>query len=234
MKANIGAAFIMHNYGKAEYWEQRYAEQEDRTFDWLEDWESLEQILEPLLSSESRVLMLGCGNAEFSKDMYEAGYKHQENIDISTVVIEQMSKRNSLRKEMNWKVMDVRDLKYPDASFDIALDKSTIDALLCGEDAYLNVAKMTKEVQRVLKTGKYYVVISYGAPDSRLEHFHWEHLHWEVSHVMVGQEGDNPHYVYLCRKKEGAEEICAANWERVEEALREDAEALDNEEADNL
>jgi len=40
--------------------------------------------------------------------------------------------------------MDVCDMKYPDGFFDIAIDKSTIDALLCGSSAFLNVAKMTK------------------------------------------------------------------------------------------
>lgn len=47
---------------------------------------------------------------------------------------------------MIYEVMDVRDITYPDGYFDVAIDKSTIDALLCGDDAYLNVAKMMKEV----------------------------------------------------------------------------------------
>ena len=42
--------------------------------------------------------------------------------------------------------MDVRNLQFDTEDFDIAIDKSTIDALLCGEEAYLNVARMTKEV----------------------------------------------------------------------------------------
>ena len=47
---------------------------------------------------------------------------------------------------MSYEVMDVTDMKYPDSSFDVAIDKSTIDALLCGDNAYLMVAKMLKEV----------------------------------------------------------------------------------------
>ena len=46
-------------------------------------------------------------------------------------------------------------MKYDDNTFDLAIDKSTIDALLCGEKSFLNVAMMTKEVQRVLKEGGY-------------------------------------------------------------------------------
>lgn len=40
--------------------------------------------------------------------------------------------------------MDVRSLTYPSNYFDLIIDKSTIDALLCGDYAYLNVAKMLK------------------------------------------------------------------------------------------
>ena len=46
---------------------------------------------------------------------------------------------------MKWEVMDVRELKYPTGMFDLIVDKSTIDALLCGNFAYLNVAIMLKE-----------------------------------------------------------------------------------------
>ena len=60
--------------------------------------------------------------------------------------------------------MDCRDLKYEDEFFEMIIDKSTIDALLCGSFAYLNVAIMLKECQRVLKTGGYYIAISYGVP----------------------------------------------------------------------
>jgi EEF1A lysine methyltransferase 4 len=66
--------------------------------------------------------------------------------------------------------MDVRDLQYDDESFDVIIDKSTMDALLCGDQSFLNVAIMTKEVQRVLKTGGVYVVISYGQPENRIAH----------------------------------------------------------------
>jgi ubiquinone/menaquinone biosynthesis C-methylase UbiE len=66
--------------------------------------------------------------------------------------------------------MDVRDLKYEDNSFDLAIDKSTIDALLCGDNSYLNVAIMTKEIQRILKVGGIYMIVSYGQPENRTFH----------------------------------------------------------------
>ena len=47
-------------------------------------------------------------------------------------------------------------------SFDLAIDKSTMDALLCGDDASFKVAALLKESQRVLKVGGVYFAISYG------------------------------------------------------------------------
>ena len=66
---------------------------------------------------------------------------------------------------MKWDVMDVTDLKYESNLFDLIIDKSTIDALLCGDGAALKVALMLRECQRVLKEGGYYVIISYGKPE---------------------------------------------------------------------
>lgn len=66
--------------------------------------------------------------------------------------------------------MDCRNLKYDDKFFDVVIDKSTMDALLCGDLSFLNVAIMTKEVQRVLKQGGVYLIISYGQPENRIAH----------------------------------------------------------------
>jgi ubiquinone/menaquinone biosynthesis C-methylase UbiE len=96
-----------------------------------------------------------------------------------------MSERNQTRSEMKYEVMDVRDIKYPDNFFDVALDKSTIDALLCGDNAYMNVAQMMKEVQRVLKPGGTYIAISYGKPENRAYHFEREHLSFTMKQFIL-------------------------------------------------
>lgn len=135
----------MPNYGDPLYWDLRYKNTDGSMFDWLEDFNSLRGLLEKHLKPEHKILILGCGNANFSEDLYDAGYHHIHNIDISSVVIEQMRERNKERTEMLYQVMDVCDLKYPDNYFDIIIDKSTIDAVLCGDNAYLNTAMLLKE-----------------------------------------------------------------------------------------
>ena len=134
--------------------------------------------------------------------------------------------------------MDVRDIKYPDKHFDLAVDKSTIDALLCGERSFINVAVMMKEVQRVLKVGGIYMIISYGKPENRVFHLEREHLSFDINIYTIKKDysidnnfgltsANNPnaqkyekiHYVYICKKKEDADEICNINFDKVIQGL---------------
>jgi hypothetical protein len=84
--------------------------------------------------------------------------------------------------------MDVRDMKYDDGAFDLAIDKSTIDALLCGDRSFLNVTIMTKEIQRILKVGGIYMIISYGQPENRVFHLEREHLSFDISIYTIKKE----------------------------------------------
>ncbi len=65
----------------------------------MEDWASLKELVEQLISKDAKILNAGCGNAgrtfilEFSEDMYSDGYEDIVNIDISSVVIDQMKIR---------------------------------------------------------------------------------------------------------------------------------------------
>ena len=138
---------------------------------------------------------------------------------------------------MTYEVMDVRDLKYEDNTFDLAVDKSTIDALLCGEDAFINVAKMIKEVQRVLKVGGYYMIVSYGTPEYRMLHLSrkFEKFNIQVLKIekdFVEEDGyDKHHYIYLCQKLEGADEISKQFFDKtIEELVKQQMEEEDVQE----
>lgn len=81
-------------------------------------------------------------------------------------------------EEMVYEVMDVRKLSYPAGSFDMVLDKSTIDTLMCSDNPLTNVAAMVDEAYRVLKPGGIYFAISYASAVTRLEHITREHVNW--------------------------------------------------------
>lgn len=210
----------MPEYGDPTYWDDRYAKNAGSMFDWLEDYNSLKAILSQYLKPEYKILVIGCGNANFSEDLYDAGFPHIYNIDISKVVINQMKKRNAHRKLMKWEFMDCCKLTYPDNFFDIAIDKSTIDALLCGDNSYVITALMLKESQRVIKeNGGIYLAISYGKPETRSMHFQRKFLSWTLKEYVLTmanhkdeeeqkvkedkqeqEEEDKTHYIYVCTK----------------------------------
>ena len=195
----------MPNYGDKKYWEERYDEQNGTTFDWLEDYESIKPIIDNLgIKKESRILNIGCGNSEFSEKMYDEGYTHNYNIDICQNVIEFMKTRNKDRKGLHFDVMDASDMAYKDETFDLVIDKSTIDAILCGDHCFMLVAKMLKEISRVLKIGGYYIIISYGNPETRMVHLERDHLAFEIQIYTIKRQDDDEqektHYVYICKK----------------------------------
>ena len=112
--------------------------------------------------------------------------------------------------------MDVRELKYEDNYFDLIVDKSTIDALLCGERSFINVAIMIKEAQRVLKDGGIYMIISYGQPENRIFHLEREFLSFDINIFTIKKDycvqEDSHNYekvyyikirfiIYICVKK---------------------------------
>lgn len=229
----------MPNYGDKSYWEERYKSSENTTFDWLENYSALKDIIYSLnIPKETgQILNLGCGNSEFSENMYDDGYKNIKNIDISHNVINAMKIRNKDRTGMTYEEMDVRDLKYEDNTFDLAVDKSTIDALLCGDNAFINVAKMIKEVQRVLKVGGYYMIVSYGTPEYRMLHLNrkFEKFKIEILKIekdFVEEDGyDKNHYIYLCQKLEGADEISQKFFDKtIEELISQQIDVEDDEE----
>ena len=157
--------------------------------------------------------------------MYDSGYQSIWNMDISTVCIDQMRARNKDRPSLKWDVMDCRNLQYPQESFDLVIDKSTIDALLCGNSAYMNVALLLKEGQRVVKTGGYYVAISYGLPENREVHFLREHLNFELRTYMIKKENKDStppsiHHIYVCKKLPGADQKAEECWPGVVKEIK--------------
>ena len=232
----------MPNYGDPNYWINRYEEQKGTTFDWLEDYDTIKPIIQELgIKKEGKVLNIGCGNSEFSEKMWEEGYINNYNIDICQNVIDFMKERNKNKKGLIFEVMDVKEMKYEDETFDLIIDKSTIDALLCGDHSFMNVATMTKEVSRVLKTGGIYFVISYGQPENRMIHLERDHLAFDIQiYTIKKQEEDNSekvHYGYICKKLENANENLnnfalvykELEQEELEEENQEDEEGEDAE-----
>ena len=107
--------------------------------------------------------MIGCGNSKLSEDLYDVGYHSLVNIDISEIVIKQMNARNNIKRpEMKFIKMDLLDMKLDSESFQVVVDKGTLDAIFTTDDKKVaeNVEKMLGEISRVLEVGGRYLCIS--------------------------------------------------------------------------
>ena len=78
------------------------------------------------------------------EQLYADGYHNITGNDISAIVIEEMrqSQKDKGMEKMRYDVMDVRNMEYKDKSFDLVIDKSTIDSLMCSDHPLLNVAQL--------------------------------------------------------------------------------------------
>ncbi|XP_052161559.1 uncharacterized protein LOC127778945 [Oryza glaberrima] len=222
------------SYGEAEYWDARYVEEGGAPYDWYQRYAALRPFVRCFAPPESRVLMIGCGSALMSEDMVDDGYTEIMNIDISSVVIEIMRKKHFNIPQLQYMQMDARDMSiFSDESFDCAIDKGTLDSLMCGVGAPLSAAQMVLEVERLLKPGGIFMLITYGDPSVRVPHLNQSGCNWKIvlyilprpgfkgktkrsvlDPVPMTQSGVLPdgfvpedpdsHYIYVCKKLQGS------------------------------
>ncbi|XP_047070448.1 EEF1A lysine methyltransferase 4-like isoform X1 [Lolium rigidum] len=216
-------------YGEAWYWDERYRK-EAGPFDWYQKYPALAPLLRLYVRPHQRLLLVGCGNSVFGENMVDDGYQDVVNIDISSVVIEQMKKKYHDKPQLKYTKMDVKNMSdFESGSFDAVIDKGTLDSLMCGQNSQEHAMKMLREVNRILKDNGIYIMITYGDPSYRLHLLkdlqlwtvklhviadRWERsskqtwdltkplpLH-EDSTSIIGLLGPKPdvHYIYVCIK----------------------------------
>jgi hypothetical protein len=152
------------------YWDKFFQERGKDAFEWYGNYEEMKEvILGSAPAMNSRILVIGCGNSEFSHDMYDGGYKCIRNQDYSSIVIEEMKSKNNITSNSNdnkrpgmlWDLGDMTHMpEYQDESFDVVLDKGALDALMSvdSEDTRRKANDMFAEISRVLansSNGKY-------------------------------------------------------------------------------
>ncbi len=123
------------------------------------------------------VLEVGCGDAPLGQDLATSiqAYGSKSGTDpskiIEKIVCLDYSKNviASMKQEMKnetgipvlYEVGDARDLSYKNASFEIILEKGTLDAMLSDSDGVSNCRKIVAECARLLTIGGYFVIISH-------------------------------------------------------------------------
>ncbi|KAJ1547287.1 hypothetical protein HK096_003585 [Nowakowskiella sp. JEL0078] len=181
-------------YADLDYWDERYSNklQPERGYLRL-----------------VQVLVSGCGNSTLSTEMYEDGFKIQTNIDYSEQVIQNMKiKFENSASEIRWIVADIFQLDeiLPANSFDVAIDKGTMDAFLT---KFKNVDDPWDPSAESLELARKYLtqVVKAIRPGGKFIHITWDQPHFRKMFLLSDlvkfersySVGDGfEYFIYVC------------------------------------
>lgn len=199
-------------FSSADYWERFFRKRGDKSFEWYGDYHSLCGVLHKYIKPRDQVLVVGCGNSELSEQLYDVGYRQLTNIDISEAVISNMNQRNAERRPgLSFLVVDATQTGFEDSSYQVTLDKGTLDAMASEEEGAL-AKNMLTEVSRVLAVGGRYVCVTLAQEHVvQLAVEHFSQAGWAIRLHCMTKEEDNdsdtsastfalPVFVLVCTK----------------------------------
>ncbi|XP_015282341.1 PREDICTED: endothelin-converting enzyme 2-like [Gekko japonicus] len=198
-------------YRDRSFWEARYRDEGAAPAEWFGGLECFREQLEAELSPAGRVLQprVGCGNSALSYDLYQLGYTDITSIDYSAACIASMQDYYAHCPGLQWVVMDAQALVFRDGSFDVVLEKGTLDSLMVGETDPWHVSREARgrleqvlaEVSRVLQPRGRFVSITFAQPHFRKRHYAQPAYGWSARHVTYGSGFH--YFLYVMQKGEG-------------------------------
>ncbi|KAI1437422.1 S-adenosyl-L-methionine-dependent methyltransferase [Xylaria sp. CBS 124048] len=141
---------MVTDFEKQSYWHTRFAT--ETSFEWLTSSPTFLTFVTPyLVSPAQRILHLGSGTSDLHAHLRAKGYLDVTNIDYEPLALtrgRQIEEDAFGDIQTKYLVADVTSLSVslPARSFDLVVDKSTIDAVSCGgDDAVLSMARCVRE-----------------------------------------------------------------------------------------
>jgi len=162
----------------------------------------LQQTLAALVgpNKNARILNVGCGTDALSEMVYADGFTNLVSLDSDESAIKLMVEKASTTMPLaKWSIEDPLDIRLEKQSVDVVLDKGCLDAVLRRPSPYTDAACLLKEVQRVLKVGGSYLLVTHGHGDpdaARLPLLALPHLSLNVQKTPdLGG-----YYLFVCTK----------------------------------
>mmetsp|Transcript_48509 Transcript_48509/g.113699 ORF Transcript_48509/g.113699 Transcript_48509/m.113699 type:complete len:285 (+) Transcript_48509:21-875(+) len=157
-------------YAHAMYWSKRYQEKTFEPFDWYVKWEHLKELLSSWLSSESVVLIAGCGTSLVAEQMLSEGLASKITcVDQCAELIASLREKYKDKAAMEFEVADAANLPQDWSDrFDLVLDKALLDTVVAGRQGWASAEGVLQSLTATLKSSGRYVCISHARPAQRL------------------------------------------------------------------
>lgn len=204
-KPGVGPSTVLA-YLDPSYWDERFANEEH--YEWFKDYSHFRHLIQQHINPNFSVLELGCGNSQLCEELYKEGITEMTCIDISSVAVEKMQKRLLTKGYKDIKVLqaDMLDLSFTDESFDVVIEKGTMDVLFVDSGDPWNprpetvnkVMAMLQGVHRVLKPNGIFISITFGQPHFRRPLFDAPEFTWSIEWSTFG---DGFHYFFYILRK---------------------------------
>ncbi|XP_074562872.1 uncharacterized protein LOC141819475 isoform X2 [Curcuma longa] len=186
--------------------DERFAAEEH--YEWFKDYSHFQHLLRPFLNPSHSVLEIGCGNSRLCEELCKDGVADMTCVDISPVAVERMRSRFRDKGLEGIKVVqaDMLDLPFGSESFDIVIEKGTMDVLFVNSGDPWNphpetlnkVMKMLEGVHSILNPEGIFISISFGQPHFRRPLFERVDFTWSVEWKTFGE---GFHYFFYILKK---------------------------------
>lgn len=193
-------------YQQPSYWDQRFTEEEH--YEWFKDYSHFRHLILQHVQSSDRVLELGCGNSRVSMDMFHDGITQITCSDLSPIAVQKMQRRLEVENCTGVKVAvaDMLDLPFEDNSFDVVIEKGSMDVLFVNSgdpwdpspETRKLVARMLESVHRVLSPNGVFISISFSQPHFRRLVFEDDRYSWSMKWATFG---DAFHYFFYTLRK---------------------------------
>jgi len=205
-------------YANPRYWDEYYKKTDDvERYDWYVSWNTkvqefsykvqdsgdeltancLSTLLKSYFQPDSKIMMLGCGNSDMSALMYQDGFEQIVNTDISKHLMEALKReQEETMPKMQWLYEDATRMSFKDGSFDVILDKGTLDAMEQNRDLVLAAVR---ECHRTLRPGGLMISITFNAAPIRVDKQLKEEMKWsgcythKIEKAKVAQSGNDSH-----------------------------------------
>lgn len=114
-----------------------------------------------------------------------------------------MQERYPPSEQLEWLTCDIRKTKFRPETFDVIIDKGTMDAMMCSDISSKTVFSVFDEVSRLLKAGGHFIVVSSGAPELRESYFSHDSFDWTLHEALKVPKlpiKGSYYYVYIAEK----------------------------------